>query len=94
VSLHVPAQGWTRGAPPSEIPPKPTEARIWARCKHLLSSAYMSTQNPRPNKPVPVRLPADLCRRIDAVRGLVPREAFVRQLLDNALKPLEREQER
>jgi hypothetical protein len=54
----------------------------------------MSTQNPRPNKPVPVRLPADLCRRIDAVRGLVPREAFVRQLLDNALKPLEREQER
>jgi hypothetical protein len=42
------------------------------------------------NKPVPVRIPPDLVARIDAIRGLAPREAYVRHLLDRALKAEER----
>jgi hypothetical protein len=39
-----------------------------------------------PTKPVPVRIPPDMVRRIDALKGdLVPREAYVRHLLDKAL---------
>ena len=41
---------------------------------------------PPPTKPVPVRLPADMARRIDRLRGLIPREAYVRDLLDKAIK--------
>ncbi len=41
-------------------------------------------------KPVPVRIPPAMVERIDALRGLVPREAYVRDLLDKALKALER----
>jgi len=43
-----------------------------------------------PAKPVPVRIPPETVARIDALRGLVPREAFVRDLLDKALKRRER----
>jgi hypothetical protein len=32
-----------------------------------------------------VRIPAELCDRIDAARGGVPRERFVRSLLEDAL---------
>jgi hypothetical protein len=41
-------------------------------------------------KPVPVRIPPPMVERIDALRGLVPREAYVRDLLDKALKAQER----
>jgi hypothetical protein len=41
-------------------------------------------------KPVPVRIPPEMVARIDSLRGLVPREAYVRDLLDRALKSEER----
>jgi hypothetical protein len=41
-------------------------------------------------KPVPVRIPPQMVERIDALRGLVPRETYVRDLLDRALKAEER----
>lgn len=45
----------------------------------------------RPSKPVPVRIPAEMVARIDAVKDpLIPREAFVRALIEKALQPLER----
>ena len=37
-------------------------------------------------KPVPVRIPPDTVVRIDRLRRLVPRETYVRDLLDKALK--------
>jgi hypothetical protein len=40
-------------------------------------------------KPVPIRVSPELVERIDRVRGLVPRTAFVRYLLDDALKRIE-----
>jgi hypothetical protein len=43
-----------------------------------------------PRKSVPVRIPPDLVARIDAARGLVPREPYVRDLLDKALGAEER----
>lgn len=36
-------------------------------------------------KATTVRLPPDLRERIDTARGLIPREAWVRQALENAL---------
>jgi hypothetical protein len=47
---------------------------------------------PRRDKPLPVRVPAELVERIDALRGLVPREAYVRHLLSEALAVEERKQ--
>jgi hypothetical protein len=47
----------------------------------------MNTPNP---KPLPVRIPADMVKRIDRLRGLVPREAYVRHILDRALTSEER----
>ena len=41
-------------------------------------------------KPVPVRIPPEMVARIERLRGLVPREAYVRDLLDKALKAQER----
>lgn len=42
-------------------------------------------------KAVPVRIPPDMVARIDALKGeLVPREAYVRHLLEKALKAEER----
>jgi hypothetical protein len=43
-----------------------------------------------PPKPVPVRIPPEMVARIDRLRGLVPREAYVRDLLGKALKRQER----
>jgi hypothetical protein len=43
---------------------------------------------PQP-KPVPVRIPPEMVERIDRLRGLVPREAYVRDLLNKALKAQE-----
>jgi len=42
------------------------------------------------DKPLPVRLPPEIVRRLDEQRGLVPRETYVRALLDEALKARER----
>jgi hypothetical protein len=40
---------------------------------------------------VPVRIPLDLAERIDDLRGLVPREAYVRALLSEAVERAEKE---
>jgi len=48
-----------------------------------------------PAKPVPVRIPPEMVARIDALKNpLVPREAYVRHLLDKALKSEERKAKR
>jgi hypothetical protein len=45
---------------------------------------------PKPNH-IPVRIPLDMIARIDRLRDpLIPREAYVRHLLDKALKAEER----
>jgi len=49
---------------------------------------YMA--EPIRQKPLPVRLPPDLVARIDALRGLAPRETYVRHLLDKAVTAEER----
>lgn len=36
-------------------------------------------------KQIGLRVPSDLLERVDEARGQVPREAFIRQLLSNAL---------
>jgi hypothetical protein len=41
-------------------------------------------------KSLPVRIPAELVERIDRLRGLVPRERYVRHLLDKAARSEER----
>jgi len=42
-------------------------------------------------KPVPVRIPPEMVARIDSVKPrLVPREAYIRDLLDKALEAEER----
>ncbi len=38
-----------------------------------------------PQKPLPIRVPRDLVGRIDRLRGLVPRETYVRDLLGRAI---------
>jgi hypothetical protein len=46
-------------------------------------------------KPLPVRIPRETVARIDRLRDpLIPREAFVRRLLDKALAAEERKAER
>jgi len=47
-----------------------------------------------PEKPIPVRISPELVVRLDRLRGLVPREAYVRDLLDKALKRQERKRGR
>lgn len=56
------------------------------------SMCYMTTT--KPDKPVPVRIPPEMVARIDRLRGLVPRETYVRDLLDKALKTQERKPEK
>jgi hypothetical protein len=41
-------------------------------------------------KPLPVRITAEQVERIDRLRGMVPREPYVRWLLERALKAEER----
>lgn len=57
------------------------------RCVTLATASmcYMT-----PTKPVPVRISPDLVARIDALRGLVPRERYVRHLLEQVVKVEER----
>jgi hypothetical protein len=43
------------------------------------------------DKPTPVRIPPDLRDRIDALRGHVPRETWVRLQLLNVVRRLEHE---
>jgi hypothetical protein len=50
----------------------------------------MATSPARP-KAVPVRIPGEMVARIDALKDpLIPREAYVRHLLEKALKAEER----
>jgi len=49
----------------------------------------MCYMEPR-TKPLPVRIPPEMVARIDRLRGLVPRETYVRDLLDRALRRQER----
>lgn len=49
----------------------------------------MSTAQQK-RKPLPVRLPGELVERIDKLRGLVPRETYVRELLGKAVATEER----
>lgn len=58
-----------------------------AACASVVS---MSTSPARP-KAVPVRIPPEMVARIDALKDpLIPREAYVRHLLEKALKAEER----
>jgi hypothetical protein len=51
----------------------------------------MVKNSPQPPKAVPVRIPPEMVARIDALKGdLVPREAYVRMLLDKAIGAEER----
>jgi hypothetical protein len=47
-----------------------------------------------PTKPVPIRVPPELVARIDVLRGLVPRETYVRDLLGRAVTAEERKAKR
>lgn len=48
---------------------------------------------PPPRKDLPVRITGDLLDRIDAVRpDMIPREPYIRHLLDEQLKLLEEEE--
>lgn len=52
----------------------------------------MTTQ---PAKPVPVRIPPEMVARIDRLRGLVPRETYIRvALLEPAIEAAEKKGER
>jgi hypothetical protein len=49
------------------------------------------SSSPARTKPVPVRIPPAMVKRIDDLKGdLVPREAYVRHLLEKALSAEER----
>jgi hypothetical protein len=37
------------------------------------------------SKPLPIRIPRDLVERIDRLRGMVPRERYVRHLLEGTV---------
>lgn len=53
----------------------------------------MTTNKPKQPKAVPVRLPAEMVARVDKLRDpLIPREAYVRDLIDKALTARERKQ--
>lgn len=50
---------------------------------------YGMTDQPKHSKPLPVRISPELLERIDAARGLIPRETYVRHLLGLALAQVE-----
>ncbi len=58
------------------------------RRQQLLALQRMTTTE-KP-KPLPIRVDRDQIDRIDRLRGLVPRERYVRDLMDKALKAQER----
>jgi hypothetical protein len=44
----------------------------------------------QPKAMLPIRIPVEMVERVDRLRGeYIPREAFIRDLLDKALKTLE-----
>ena len=47
--------------------------------------AVASIRGVSEDKPLPVRIPREMVERIDRLRGLIPRERYVRHLLDRAL---------
>jgi hypothetical protein len=47
-------------------------------------------ENTGKTKPLPVRIDAELVKRIDDLRGLVPREPYIRHLLTHAVEIEER----
>jgi len=47
---------------------------------------------PITEKPLPIRVDRSQVKRIDRLRGLVPRERYVRDLLDKALTTRERKE--
>jgi hypothetical protein len=57
---------------------------------------YVAKDKPQgtPDKPLPVRLPPELVARIDRLRGMVPRERYVRYLLERAATAEERKAKR
>ncbi len=60
----------------------------------LASASMCCMPTTKPDKPVPVRIPPEMVARIDRLRGLVPRETYVRDVLDKALKAQERKLEK
>lgn len=60
-----------------------------------MSTRSRSGDRPARRPPLPIRIPAEMVDRIDALRPeLVPREAFVRALLEKALEAEERKAKR
>jgi hypothetical protein len=49
---------------------------------------------PEKEKPLPIRIPRDLIERVDRLRELVPRETYVRHLLERAVAAQERKAKR
>ena len=47
------------------------------------------TDQHKHSKPLPVRISPELLDRVDAVRGMVPRETYIRHLLGLALAQVE-----
>ena len=62
-----------------------THVLVSELCKQELANATIDDMNDSPTKPVPVRIPPELVARIDSLRGLIPREAYVRHLLERAV---------
>jgi hypothetical protein len=62
------------------------------KASHRLTYGNMPTDSPKPQGRTPfkqVRIPLTMMGRVDAQRGLIPRETFIRDLLDKALRRLE-----
>jgi hypothetical protein len=49
----------------------------------------VSDNKPQRDRPLPVRISAEQIERADRLRGLVPRERYIRHLLDRALDQAE-----
>ena len=60
--------------------------RITPRCYLVISSDIIQGM---PKKSFTVRMEAEQLERLDRVRGLIPREAFVRQAIEVAIEQLE-----
>lgn len=85
---------------PGDEPGRPRRDGRWrtlSRClpraesrHHALATASVCFMTDPSGKPLPIRVPAELVERIDRLRGLVPREAYVRHLLDQIVTAEER----
>lgn len=56
--------------------------------KRKAGAVRREVKKPEP-APIMVRVPVGLCKRIDRLRGLAPREAYIRQMLDQACRSIE-----